>query len=415
MGRIAVTDLARERAHSSKGAPYSSNVARPILSTTPKNPKRTAVIFRYELLPPSETFIRSQASALTDFRPCYAGFERIPNGLSLPDSVVVMRDRHLASRIKGQLFLHTGWAPDFYRQLLISSPAVLHAHFAPDAAVALPIASQLHLPLVVTLHGYDVTSSEEHLRKRLTGRLFFRRRHTLFRRTAVFLCISEFIRRSALAAGYPETKLRVHYIGVDRKLFRPQSARRQRGLILFVGRLIEQKGCRYLIQAMRLVVERYPAAELTIVGDGPSNADLQCLARDLGIPCRFLGAQTSTTVREWLARAWVFCAPSVTGANGAQEGLGTVFTEAQAMGLPVVSFRTGGIPEIVHHEETGLLAPERDVRTLGEYIVRYLTDEKFWHACSQRAAARIEQQFDLERQTHELENIYRSVSGTVQE
>src|SRR5689334_13513786 len=120
--------------------------------------RRTALIFRYELLPVSETFIKSQAGALINFQPCYTGVERAPKSLPIPeDSVLLMNGNSLWDRIERRTFLSAGWAPRFYRQLRDKRPALIHAHFGPDGAVALPLASELGVPLIVTLHGYDVT------------------------------------------------------------------------------------------------------------------------------------------------------------------------------------------------------------------------------------------------------------------
>ncbi len=375
---------------------------------------RTAVVFRYELLPPSETFIRSQAEALEDFQPCYIGIQRSAKSLPIPvNSIVLMQNNGVAQRIKRRIFLHTGRASEFYSRVQERAPDLVHAHFALDGAIALPLIDELRVPLIVTLHGYDVTSAEELLGQSFTGRLYLKRKQKLLRQAAVFICVSEFIRQKAIEAGYPESKLRVHYIGVDRTFFVPRIQFRERNLVLFVGRLVEKKGCAHLITAMELVQSKCPEARLVIIGDGPLRPSLEILAKQKNISCQFLGSQPSIVIREWLSRAQVFCVPSVTATNGDKEGLGIVFAEAQAMGVPVVSFKHGGIPEVVRHGETGLLAPERDHRTLAEYLLRYLTDETFRRACSRRAIEWVEQDFDLHRQTRELEDIYRQVTGTL--
>lgn len=370
--------------------------------------KRTALIFRYELLPVSETFIKSQGGALTHFQPCYAGIELAVKGLAIPDdSVLLINGNSLRGRIQRRLFLSAGWAPVFHRRLRDRAPVLIHAHFASDAAIALPLASRLNIPLIVTLHGYDVTSAEKYFGWG-NGRLFLKRRRRLFERASLFICISEFIRQSAIEVGFPESKLRVHYVGVDRTFFTPADTGRSK-LVLFVGRLIEQKGCRHLIEAMKLVQQKCPDATLVIIGDGPDRQLFMALAQKAAITCQFLGTQSREAVRNWLRRAQVFCVPSVTGRNSAREGLGTVFTESQAMGVPVVSFEIGGIPEAVRHGETGLLAPEGDHHVLAQHLLRYLTDEAFRRACSQRAVQWTAERFDLHEQTHQLEDIYEEV------
>jgi colanic acid/amylovoran biosynthesis glycosyltransferase len=320
---------------------------------------------------------------------------------------MLMHGQTIAERLKRRLFMHTGIASGFYRKLSERQPALLHAHFAPDGALALPVASALGIPLLVTLHGYDATSSEKHLNETAWGHRYLKRKQKLLETAAFFVCASNFIRQRALEHGFPESKLRVLYIGVDPNVFAPITQDREQGTVLFVGRLVEQKGGHHLIGAMDLVQRQFPQAKLVIIGDGPARASLEMLAQNAHISCQFMGRQPSTVVREWLARSRVFCGPSITGDNGACEGLGIVFAEAQAMGVPVVSFRHGGIPEVVRHGETGLLAPEGDHELLAAYLLRYLTDDAFWCACSQQAIKWILSSFDLHKQTRKLEELYR--------
>ena len=88
-----------------------------------------------------------------------------------------------------------------------------------------------------------------------------------------------------------------------------------------------------------------------------------------------------------------------------------VFAEAQAMGVPVVSFRNGGISEVVRDGETGLMAAEGDQGALADHLLRYLSDEPFRYACSRRAVEWIGEQFDLRKQTRLLETFYREAEG----
>ena len=92
----------------------------------------------------------------------------------------------------------------------------------------------------------------------------------------------------------------------------------------------------------------------------------------------FLGVQDAVAVRAWMNRATVFCTPSVSVESGAAEGFGMVFAEAQAMGLPVVSFASGGIPEAVADGQTGFLVSERDWQALGNKILLLLRNRELW-------------------------------------
>lgn len=374
------------------------------------NSMEAVLIYRNELLPGSETFIQEQAAALTQFRPVFAGLTRCNAGLPLPDnSILLCQDNSRYSRSKGLMYRATGCGPSFHARARGVGATLVNAHFAMDGANALALARAINVPLIVTLHGNDVTASELRHRRAIRGQLYLLRRQRMWKTAKVFLCSSDFLRRKAMEIGFPEDKLRTHYIGVNLKFFCPPANNQARPNVLFVGRLVEKKGCTYLIQAMQKVQSRSPLARLVVIGDGPERPRLEAQARSLGIRCDFRGAQPSSVVREAMNSARVFCVPSVTARNGDSEGLGIVFAEAQAMGVPVVSSWHGGIPEVVCDGSTGLLAPERDYSRLVEHITRFFEDETFWQDCSRKGQAWISDHFDIRRRTVALEEIYKQV------
>jgi glycosyltransferase involved in cell wall biosynthesis len=309
------------------------------------------------------------------------------------------------------LGFHRAFSPRLDRPLEATKASFVHAHFGMDATTAISLADRLAIPLVVTLHGYDVTMRDSAFRRSVGGTLYLMRRKQLWRRASLFICVSQFIRRKALEAGFPKEKLRVNYIGVDRRAFRKIGRARLGKVILFVGRLVEKKGCEYLIRAMVQVQSRHPEAELVIVGDGPLRPLLERLSRQLGISCKFEGSRPRNAVIHWLGTARVLCVPSLTAATGDSEGLGMVFAEAQACGTPVVSSNHGGIPEVVIDGETGLLAPEGDVTVLASHLNRLLSDDNLWQRYSDHGMDWVARRFDLQTQARELEEIYSGVTG----
>ena len=176
-----------------------------------------------------------------------------------------------------------------------------------------------------------------------------------------------------------------------------------------MGRLVENKGCEYVIRAAASLQAEMKGLKLAIIGDGQLRGSLEQVARTESCDCLFLGAQAPEVVRQWMNRAKVFSTPSITMENGNAEGFGIVFAEAQAMGAPVVSFASGGIPEAVEDGVTGLLGPERDWVTLARNLKTLLTDDATWREFSLAARERVCQKFNLKRQTAILENIYDNV------
>jgi colanic acid/amylovoran biosynthesis glycosyltransferase len=371
---------------------------------------RNVVVYRDHLLAPSETFVLRQAEALQRFIPYYVG-SRLVRGLPLPlERTLVVNQNGLLGKGSEALFKVLGLAPALTRRVRDLHPALIHAHFGPDGVTALHIARSLHIPLLVTFHGYDATVRDDYARRSFYNhRLYLRRRATLKREGKLFIAVSQFIRRKLLEQGFPSDKIVVHYIGVDTEAFQPDPAVRREPIVLFVGRLTEKKGCEYLIRAMSRVQATMPEVQLVVVGDGPLRAELEGLAARLLRRYKFVGMQPPRGVRSWMNRALLLCAPSVTASSGDSEGLPITVIEALAMGLPIVSSVHAGIPEAVIHGETGFLAAERDSEALASYILLLLKDEMLWQRISLQSRERARSVFDIHKQARTLENIYEVV------
>lgn len=372
-----------------------------------EGPRRIALIFRERLLAPSETFIREQAKPLRNYQPLLVGLRRTSPSLQHSFPQILLRNGESPfDKLAACVFRKAPIAPNFYDRLRSVNPSVIHAHFAIDAVQALSIAERLDLPLIVSLHGFDVTSTEQALNRTFAGRHFLKHRQRLLNRAAAFICVSRFLRQTALDAGFPESRLHVHYTGIDCERFRDLELERDPGLVLFVGRLVEVKGCEYLLRAMVQVQRQNPRAHLEVIGDGPLRASLEKLARELLVRVTFRGTQTPEEVMRSMSRARILCNPSVKASTGDMEGFGMVFAEAQALGTPVVSFIHGAIPEVVEHGATGLLCQERDVRGLSESIGRLLNDHALWKQMSKRSSVWVRERFDITGQTEKLEALY---------
>jgi phosphatidylinositol alpha-1,6-mannosyltransferase len=140
---------------------------------------------------------------------------------------------------------------------------------------------------------------------------------------------------------------------------------------------VERKGQDMLIRALPLVRRSVPDAAVLIVGDGPQRASLQTLAGELGVArdVVFAGAHPWAELPPFFAAGDVFCMPTRTRKAGWEvEGLGIVYLEASAMGLPVVSGRSGGAPDAVRDGETGYVVDGRSPADIAARLVQLLTD-----------------------------------------
>jgi colanic acid/amylovoran biosynthesis glycosyltransferase len=337
--------------------------------------EKKVLVFAERMLPSTQTYIPLQVDALLRYQPQYVGLIPADRNYSLPHQPIILTmERTRVARVRREIYRWTGFAPDFHARIAKARGDVLHAHFAEGASSSVAIAEALNLPMIMHLRGGGETMPDAELRRDLFQRPYLLWRKRLWKRASQFLCVSQFVRERAIASGFPAERTRVHYTGMDLNKFSPilTIAEKDRNLVLYVGRLIPYKGCDYLLRAMHLVRQRCPAAHLVVIGDGTFRPELEKLAKELRVTCTFLGEQPQAVIHTWLDRARVFCGPSVTLSDGTSEAFGNVFSEAQAMGVPVVSFRHGGIPETMIEGVTGLLAPERDVESLAAHLRRYL-------------------------------------------
>ncbi|WP_414565668.1 MULTISPECIES: glycosyltransferase [unclassified Anabaena] len=373
-------------------------------------PNPNLIVFTGRLLPTSETFILSQGESLHNFTSYYLGARLLKELTLPPERMIVINQGSLIGSAKELVFKLFGLAPKLYKQVKQLSPVLIHAHFGVCGALALPLARYLRIPLIVTFHGLDATMTDEYAQhESISSRVYLKRREALKQETRLFIAVSEFIKAELVKKGFPANKILVHYIGVDTELFKADTNVNRESVVLFVGRLVEKKGCEYLIRAMAEVQSVLPNVELVVIGDGPLRLNLEALAANLLHRYQFLGFQPSNVVKSWMNRARLLAAPSVTATQGDSEGLPIVILEAQAMGTPIISTLHAGIPEGVIHGETGFLAPERDSKLLAEYIVQLFKDPEKWYQFSLKARENMQTNFAKSQQNKVLEGIYEAV------
>ena len=380
---------------------------------------RRVAIYRTQILPLSETFVRDQALALRRWQPVLVGERRVK---ALPVEGLAVRTGFrgpatVGQRVAGLVGRRIGSAPPrmtgVVRQV---APSLIHAHFGFDGVEAWPIARRLSVPLLVTLHGSDITTRMDWFAQGRAGRRwqgYPARLASMARDTTVtFIAISENIRRAAITAGLPDDRIVVLPIGIDCSHFAPGAVpvAERPPVILFLGRLVEKKGCIYLLEAFERVRAQIPEAELVVGGDGIERARLAERAASIG-GIRFVGAFTREIATTLLGEARVFCLPSVTAESGDAEGLPLVILEAQASGVPVVTSARGGATEGIRDGVTGFAFAERDVAALAERLMTLLTDDALAARFSLAGPGFIAETHDLYRQTAQLEALYDRVAG----
>lgn len=237
---------------------------------------------------------------------------------------------------------------------------VLSYWLYPDAYGALLAAQRAGVPLVAGARGSDIRVRDA-ISRRLTGRVV--------READALLTVSEDLGRLAVR-DYGAKAERVHVVpnGCDASIFHPRdrnSARSTLGvpgdarLVVYVGRLVAEKGLRELLEAARQMTPAMPNLRIALVGEGPMRAELAALAAQCGCEVVFAGAQPPDAVARWMAASNLVTLPSYS------EGHPNVLVEALACGRGVVATPVGGIPEVVD-AASGVLVPPRDAAALAE-------------------------------------------------
>ena len=374
---------------------------------------KTVGIFRNQLFKGSEVFIQQQAEALQCFDKCYIGRRLI--GTKPEGSVACVLNEH--GNVYGKLAeivnaITTSQLP--YQSVLKSQPLdLIHAHFAIDGLYALKLAQKKGIPLVTTLHGFDVTvSNKDLLASRSPAWInYLLHQHKVKSQGDKFICVSDFIARQALQHGFPESKIIQHYIGIDVNKYQPRAKEDDQGIILHVARLVEKKGTAVLINAVKQVKLLNPDVKLVIIGEGPLLDGLKAKVTSLGLDqtVTFTGALPHVDVMAWMRKASMLVLPSITAKTGDAEGLGMVLLEAAVTGVPVIGTQHGGIPEAIIDEQTGFLVKERDDKQLAERISFLMKDEHKRFEMGKNARIFISEKFNLSKQTIKLEKIYQEL------
>jgi phosphatidylinositol alpha-1,6-mannosyltransferase len=204
----------------------------------------------------------------------------------------------------------------------------------------------------------------------------------------VLTYLGSFTRDRIAAALSPAAAARMVQLtpGVDVDAFHPgvdgSAVRRRYGLgerpvVVCVSRLVERKGQDMLVRALPLVQRTLPDAVLLVVGEGPRRDALGSLAESLGVASDvvFAGAHPWADLPPYFAAGDVFCMPTRSRKGGFEvEGLGIVYLEASASGLPVVAGSSGGAPDAVLHGETGFVVDGRSPVAIAERLVELLRD-----------------------------------------
>ncbi len=272
----------------------------------------------------------------------------------------------------------------------------LHAHFASVATTVARLASLLaDVPYTFTAHAKDIFHDDvdaDDLRRKLEG-------------CAAAVTVSDFnLAHLRLSFGSATDRTERIYNGVDLVRFPFSAGDCRPPVIVAVGRLVEKKGFADLIEACHRLVAAGRSFRCEIIGAGPEEERLRRQVEHLGLgdTVHLRGPLPQSGVRSAVSGAAALAVPCVVGADGNRDGLPTVLLEAMALGTPCVTTPVTGIPEVIHHERTGLLVAEHDPGALAGALARLLDDHRLGARLATAARALVEEDFDIHRQAARL-------------
>jgi glycosyltransferase involved in cell wall biosynthesis len=286
---------------------------------------------------------------------------------------------------------------------------LLHIYFGHIAVHLLPLIRGWRNPTVVSFHGADVLVDLKKPPYRAATK-------AMLDAVRLVLVRSESLGRALVEVGCAPEKIRIQRTGipVDDIPF-AQRVWPNDGAWRFVQacRLIEKKGLKTSLNAFAQFAARYPLSSLAIAGEGPLRAELETLARTLGIDSRvgFTGFVSQAELRELFYRSHIFLHPSEQGTDGNQEGVPNSMLEAMASGLPVFATEHGGIPEAIEHGRSGILVQESDHDALALALLNATAKPDELSAIARNGADSVRRKFEQTAQTRKLEDYYFEAMG----
>lgn len=272
-------------------------------------------------------------------------------------------------------------------------PNVIHAHWLIPQGLLVAMLGCLDRripPFIVTSHGADLFA--------LKSRFFLSLKRFVIKRAAGLTVVSMAMRKEIERLGVESSNVQVQPMGVDlSNAFRfDGNSPRSSNEILFVGRLVEKKGAKYLLQAMPLVLDHCPDAHLTIAGFGPEEHNLKELMKELGLVGKvdFRGAVPQKELPSFYRRAALFAAPFIQAEGGDQEGLGLVLVEALGCGCPAVVSDVPATRDVTEGIENLITVPQKDVNELARAIVDILQHHVEYAARAGSSVQKLNERFD---------------------
>lgn len=295
---------------------------------------------------------------------------------------------------------------EFHRILSQAPYQLIHTNGYFADICALPVARKLGISTVSTCHGYIEVGTDRKMKINNALDKF------ALRLSKRIITVSEDIKASLVSNGIDQKKIRV----VQNAVSQPCDVRQQghyriekrkelnlgqeQFIAGYVGRLSEEKGANYLVDAIAKLCEQSERVKLVLVGDGPERDNLEAQVRALGIDDAVIFAGFQANIAQWMSIFDAFILPSLT------EGTPMALLEAMSMRLPVIASAVGGVPKIIKDGQNGILTEAQDVGTLARQLNVLLENPSLAKKLGEQARETIQKEYDVKSWCRSIEQCY---------
>jgi colanic acid/amylovoran biosynthesis glycosyltransferase len=284
---------------------------------------------------------------------------------------------------------------------------VVFAEYGMVGALVTEACQIAKVQLVIHYHGADV-----HHRETVT--LYHELYQRSFNYASSLIAVSGDMVKALIGLGAPANKLVNSSCGVDVDAFPQLDISKTGRTFLAIGRFVEKKSPASVVQAFKIVLDKFPDATLSMVGQGPLFEETKKIIADLQLEqsVSLLGVLNSAQIKELFAKTRCFVQHSVTAANGDMEGTPVTILEAGSSGLAIVSTQHAGIKEAVIDGETGYLVAEHDIQGMAGYMIKIAADVNLAVQLGAKEATYIRENYDINSRIHTITKLLEKAIAT---
>lgn len=290
---------------------------------------------------------------------------------------------------------------------------LIHAHWIiPQGIVAFILKKFFKIPYIITVHGSDIFG--------LKNSFLTKAKKNILINADYITAVSNAIKDEIIRIINTNKNISVVPMGVDLSLFNPdkydetikKNHQIKGPLLLFVGRLEDIKGIKYLIKSMLKIIKKSPNAKLLIIGEGPIKKNLEELINNLKLnkSVLLIGALSHEELPKYYSTSDFFISPSIKTKSGHVEGFGLTLVEASLSGSLIIGTKTGGIQDIIEDKKTGFLVEENNSESIADKVIQLLKNKSLYKKVKSNGRNINLKKFSWENSVSSFSKIYNQIN-----